>query len=127
MELIVKKCMKCGAIIIAYKDCNCDDCGIKCCGEEMVVLKPNSEEASIEKHIPTYDVIDGEVVISVDHVMEEDHYIEFIAVVSDSKTYIESLKPGENAQIRINYKNINHANIYAYCNKHGLWKNEVNI
>ena len=91
MELIVKKCMKCGAIIIPYKDCTCDGCGIKCCGEEMQELIANSEDASFEKHIPNYEIDQDDISVTVHHVMEKDHYIEFIALVSDTKIYLEKL------------------------------------
>ena len=51
-ELVIKKCVSCGATVKVIEDCNCgDDCGIKCCGEKMTVLQPNSVDASFEKHI----------------------------------------------------------------------------
>ena len=34
-ELILKKCMKCNALVKVLEDCSCDDCGIICCGEPM--------------------------------------------------------------------------------------------
>lgn len=123
MELVVKKCMKCGAIIIPYKDCECEDCGIKCCGEEMKELIANSEDASREKHIPNYEIDQDEISVTVNHVMEKDHYIEFIALVSDTKIYLEKLNPEMNAQVRFKY--IKGATLYAYCNKHGLWMSKI--
>ena len=60
-ELIVKKCMKCGAIVKVIKDCTCENCGIQCCGEQMKVLEPNSVDAAVEKHVPTYEVRDGKI------------------------------------------------------------------
>ena len=123
MELIVKKCMKCGAIIIPYKDCTCDGCGIKCCGEEMQELIANSEDASFEKHIPNYEIDQDEISVTVNHVMEKEHYIEFIALVSDTKIYLEKLYPEMNAQVR--FKHIKGASLYAYCNKHGLWMSKI--
>mgnify|MGYP006338318157 CR=1 FL=1 len=47
-NLIIKKCMSCGAIVKVLKDCTCNNCGIKCCGEEMQILLPNSVDAAIE-------------------------------------------------------------------------------
>ena len=123
MELIVKKCMKCGAVIIPYKDCQCDGCGIKCCGEEMKELIANSEDASREKHIPTYEIAQDEISVAVNHVMEKDHYIEFIALVSDTKIYLEKLYPEMDAQVRFKY--IKGATLYSYCNKHGLWMSKI--
>ena len=48
-ELIIKKCKSCGAMVKVLKDCTCENCGIKCCGEEMEILVPNSVDAAVEK------------------------------------------------------------------------------
>ena len=34
-EYIVKKCLKCGAVVRVIEDCNCDNCSFICCGEYM--------------------------------------------------------------------------------------------
>ena len=56
MDLIIKKCTKCGAIVKVIKDCNCSDCGITCCNEKMKEIKPNTSDGIAEKHKPTYVV-----------------------------------------------------------------------
>lgn len=71
-ELVIKKCSKCNTLIEVIKDCNCDNCSIKCCGEEMIELVPNSVDAAFEKHVPNYEVIDNRIIVTVNHVMEED-------------------------------------------------------
>ena len=38
-KMNIKKCIKCGAYVKVLEDCNCDECGIKCCGKNMVMLK----------------------------------------------------------------------------------------
>ena len=123
VKLNIKRCQKCGATVKVIQDCTCGDCGIKCCGEQMETLISNSVDAAIEKHVPTYEVVGNKVIIKVNHVMEEDHYIEWISVVSDTKEITTKLKPGEKAEIETEY--IPGATIYAYCNKHGLWKTEI--
>ena len=55
--------------------------------------------------------------------METDHYIMWITLVSEGKTTKELLKPGQPAEAKFQY--IPGSVIYAYCNKHGLWKKEV--
>ena len=122
-ELIIKKCMKCGAMVQVLEDCTCENCGIKCCGEQMQALKPNSVDAAIEKHVPTYEVKDGKIFVTVNHVMEEEHYIEWISVVFDNKTCTKYFKPGEESTMHCKY--VPGSTIYAYCNKHSLWKKEV--
>lgn len=122
MKLIVKKCFKCGAEIKILNDCNCDDCGIMCCGEKMRELKPNSVDASIEKHKPTY-VIEGDyIVVTVNHVMESDHYIEWICLLSNNKEEYVYLKPGDKPEAK--FKKCDKFKIYSKCNKHGIWETE---
>ena len=66
---------------------------------------------------------DEEIFVAVNHVMEEDHYIEWISICFENKEYTTYLKPGQKAEV--NYKYIPGSVIYAYCNKHQLWKKEV--
>lgn len=122
-ELKVRKCEKCGAMVRVIEDCHCDNCGIQCCGEKMRELVPNSVDAAIEKHVPTYEIKDGKIFVKVNHVMEEEHYIEWISIVFENMEKITYLKPGENAIAHCKY--VPGSKIYSYCNKHGLWVTEV--
>ena len=47
-ELVIKRCSKCQSLVEVIKDCTSDNCSIKCCGEEMIELAPNSVDASFE-------------------------------------------------------------------------------
>ena len=123
-ELVMKKCKSCGAMIEVLQDCNCPGCGIQCCGKEMEVLVPNSVDAAVEKHVPTYEVIEDEVLVKVNHVMEKEHYIEWIAMVKENRMQRIRLYPEQKAEVYFPY--LAGATLYAYCNKHGLWKAEVN-
>lgn len=122
-ELIIKKCLKCGAIVNVIEDCNCGDCGIMCCGEEMKILKPNTTDAAVEKHIPKYEKVEDEIYVKVNHVMEKEHYIEWIAMVTDNTENIVKLYPEQNAECRFKY--VPGAKLYVFCNKHNLWSTEV--
>ena len=122
-EFIIKQCSSCGAMVKVFKDCTCDNCGIKCCGEEMKVMVPNSVDAAKEKHVPTYQVYGGKIIVRINHVMEADHYIEWIACVNENRERIKYLNSGDVAEVT--FKHIPGSTIYAYCNKHGLWKCEV--
>ena len=121
-ELIIKKCEKCGAIVKVLEDCTCDNCGIKCCGENMKVLIPNSVDASFEKHVPTYEINGDMIEVKVNHVMEDDHFIEWVAIVSEKRECIKYFNPGDKCEVHFRY--IPNSTLYAYCNKHGLWKTE---
>lgn len=122
-ELIIKKCKSCGAVVKVIDNCNCPNCGIVCCGETMDTLIPNTVDAAAEKHIPTYERVEDEIFVKVNHVMEKEHFIEWIALVADNKEYSVKLFPEQNAECRFPY--IPNSTIYAYCNKHALWKMEV--
>jgi superoxide reductase len=58
---------------------------------------------------------------SVPHPMEEKHYIEWIEIIADGRTYRKFLKPGDKPEAEFEIKA---RNIIAgeYCNLHGLWK-----
>ena len=121
--LTIKKCLKCGALVEVLHDCTCENCGIKCCGETMKTFIPNTEEASFEKHMPVYEVVGDEIVVTVPHVMEEEHFIEWIALVDGNSIQKEILVIGKDAKAKFPYKN--GSMVYSYCNKHGLWSVEV--
>lgn len=122
-ELLIKKCNKCGSMVEVYKDCNCLNDDIVCCGEPMQQVKPNSVEASVEKHLPQYEIIGDYIVVTVPHVMEENHYIEFICLKSNKINAKKYFKPFETAKAVFPY--IKGSTIFAYCNIHGLWETEV--
>ena len=122
-ELLLKKCPKCGALIKTIKDCNCEDCGIICCNEIMKPLKSNTVDASIEKHKPQVLIKDNKIIAEVNHVMEEDHYIEWICLLTDEKEEYVYFKPGDKPVAIFN--KTDKGIVYSYCNKHELWQTEL--
>ncbi len=120
-ELVIKKCLKCGAIVKVIEDCNCDNCGIKCGGEGMKELKTNSTDGAIEKHKPEYTIQEDKLVVTVNHVMDSDHYIEWICLVTDDKEEYVYLK----GEPKATFDKVTNGKIYSYCNKHGLWVEEI--
>lgn len=121
-ELILKRCNRCGALIKVINDCNCNNCGIICCDEKMQEIVPNSVDASYEKHIPSYELKDDKIIVKVNHVMDDDHFIEWICFINDKTEEYVYFKSGEKATaVFEKSKGI----LYSYCNKHGLWKKEI--
>lgn len=55
--------------------------------------------------------------------MEKEHYIMWIAQVSENRITRVKLYPGQTTETRFPY--ISGATLYAYCNKHGLWKTTI--
>ena len=116
-------CETCGNVI-GFIDGNPER--LSCCGKPMQLLVPNAVDASKEKHLP-YLIDEGDEVIvkigEVEHPMEEEHYISWVAQVSENETTRIRLHPGEKPEVKL--KKAKNATIYAYCNKHGLWGLEI--
>lgn len=119
-ELIIKQCKNCGATVKVIKG---KESKIMCCGEEMKELIPNSVDAAIEKHVPNCEVKNSKIIVTVNHVMEAEHYIEWISMKQEKGESTVYFKPGDVARAEFEY--IPGSTVYAYCNKHGLWKKEV--
>ena len=99
---------------------------ITCCGKAMEQMMPNTTDASVEKHVPVYEKVEDELVVrvgEVEHPMEKDHYIMWIAQVTENRTTRVRLYPEQATETRFPY--IKGATIYAYCNKHGLWMSKI--
>lgn len=117
------KCPICGNVI-GFIHGNPDN--MRCCGETMKLMEANSTDAVQEKHVPVYKRVEDEIVVNVgeiEHPMEKEHYIMWVAQVTDNQTTRIRLFPEQATTVRFKY--IPNAILYAYCNKHGLWKTEV--
>ena len=119
-------CPRCGNIVEMVHNS-----GVKpfCCGQKMEELIPNTVEASGEKHIPAVRLGEGVVEVnvgSVDHPMEEVHWIEWVQLVTDKGSYRKVLNPGEAPNVKFLLNDEKPEAVYAYCNLHGLWKTELN-
>ena len=117
------KCETCGNIVGLIKN---GGGKLVCCGNPMKKLEANTTEASTEKHIPVAYRKDGKLIVevgSVAHPMTEEHLIEWIAVVGEKGTERIALKPGE--EPKAIFCDNENADVYAYCNLHGLWKVEA--
>ena len=119
-ELILKRCKHCGAIV---KVIEAGSGKYICCKEEMEVITPNSVDIAFEKHVPNYERVGENIHIKINHVMEEDHYIEWILVKMNKENREVLLSPNDVPEMTVPYEK--GAIIYAYCNKHGLWNKVV--
>ncbi len=119
-ELNLKKCRNCGKVVNVMND---NDKKIICCNEAMLDIKSNVEECSIEKHLPNYKITDDKILVEVNHVMEDEHHISFISLVKNDLEITKFLHNELKAMVEFPY--LKGATLYAYCNKHGLWKCDV--
>ncbi len=95
-----------------------------CCGQPMRLMEAKKSDEGKEKHLPVVERDGDRVVVkvgSVEHPMEENHYIEWIEVVADGRVYRKQLKPGDKpeAEFTVDAGGIT---ARAYCNVHGLWQ-----
>ncbi|CPR17209.1 desulfoferrodoxin family protein [Brenneria goodwinii] len=125
---------------------------IICCGEPMVELKPHEPtDAAAEQHLPAMVVSGGfesnalsVTVGAPPHPMDGEHHLEWIYLYTFQGGQIKFIAPGDKPsaifslaesdayvycdravckgnQCKFNCKRGFTA--YAYCNRHGLWKN----
>jgi superoxide reductase len=136
----IYKCTLCGdmiEIILAGKG------DLVCCGQPMLLLNENSTDAAQEKHVPVVETTESQglpvpqksvisvktktgfkvIIGSVPHPMEQAHYIQWIELIADGKSYKEFLKPGMKPEAEFCVK-ASKVIAREYCNLHGLWKAE---
>ena len=123
MELKFYRCEVCGQIIAIVKKTGSP---VMCCGQKMTEIVPCSTDASVEKHVPVYEVKDGKVLVTVgsaEHPMLPEHYIEWIALQTKAGNQRKALKPGDEPKACFPLCDGDEVDaVYAYCNLHGLWK-----
>lgn len=123
-ELIeIYKCSICGNIVEVIHTGKGD---LVCCGQPMEKQNPKTEDAKTEKHVPYIERTDTGILVKIgqnqDHPMEEKHYIEWIQLIADGKSYRSFLKPGDKPQALFTIA-ADTLEAREYCNIHGLWKN----
>jgi len=135
----IYKCEICGNIVeILHTGAG----ELVCCNQPMKLLeentvdaakeKPSSAKATEDRHVPVIEELpanicqgkDGVVIKvgEVDHPMDDDHYIEWIEIITqDGKRGKKFLKPNDKPQVEF-YTRQEVINARAYCNLHGLWR-----
>lgn len=93
---------------------------ISCCGITLPKLEAEEED---EEHTINIERIEDEYVVTMNHPMDKDHLICFMAYVTDSKLRVEKLYPESEALCR--FRICGHGQIYAYCNHHGLYSKRI--
>jgi superoxide reductase len=120
-RLEVYKCDLCGNIIEVLHGGAGE---LVCCGQAMNLLAENTVDAAKEKHVPVVEKTSEGVKVSVGsvaHPMEAKHYIEWIEIIADGKSYRQFLNPGETpeATFKVDAEDVT---AREYCNLHGHWK-----
>ncbi|MBU1600196.1 desulfoferrodoxin [bacterium] len=121
VQLQVYKCNICGNMIEVL---HAGKGELVCCGQPMTLLKENTVNASLEKHVPVIEKTEHGIMVkvgAVTHPMEAKHYIEWIEVVRDGRVRRKFLKPGDVPEAQFG-GTAEGTEARAYCNLHGLWK-----
>ncbi|HNX90927.1 MAG TPA: desulfoferrodoxin [Candidatus Omnitrophota bacterium] len=118
----IYKCTLCGHVVEVAKE---GAPTLVCCGKQMVKLEAKTADTGKEKHVPVVsDIANGVRVVvgSVEHPMEEKHYIKFIEVLTADKVLRAELKAGMKpaAEFLVNKNDI--VGVREYCTVHDLWK-----
>jgi len=116
----IYSCSKCGLILQTLTDGTSTDC----CGDEMELLVGNTKDASLEKHLPVIEKIEGGfkvIVGSIPHPMEEAHYIQWIELNDGDTAQIKFMNPGQEP-VAVFKTDAQEVSERKYFNLHGLWK-----
>lgn len=117
----IYKCDICGNIVYVL---HAGGGTLVCCGQDMQIQIAKTVDEGHEKHVPVIKKTDNGYLVKigeVPHPMEDTHYIEWIELIADGRSYFHFLKPGDTPQAEFG---IDAREIKAreYCNIHGLWQ-----
>ena len=93
---------------------------IICCGLTLPPLEAENED---DEHTIHFEKIEDEYYVTVGHFMTKEHYISFLAAVSDNGVQFVKLYPLGNAEARFKISRVKY--LYAYCIKDGLFRVKV--
>jgi len=122
-RLQIYKCEICGNIVELLHEGKGE---LVCCGQPMKLMPEQTADFKTEKHVPVVEKIDGGVKVkvgSVLHPMQEQHYIEWIQVITKTRSLRKFMKPGDppEAEFKVDCDVLK---TREYCNIHLLWKAE---
>lgn len=120
-RLEIYKCSVCGNIVEVM---HTGAPSLTCCNQKMILQEEGTVDAATEKHVPVIKKIEGGYKVTVgevEHPMLEEHYIEWIQLITDDDVYTKFLKPGEKPEAEFK-TDAEKVTAREYCNLHGNWK-----
>lgn len=112
LKSIIYVCPVCGNVIIGT-----GEAVISCCGISLPSLEAEETDG---QHSIRMEKVEDEYYVTVDHEMTKEHYISFIAAVSDNGFNIVKMYPEGKADARFKINRVKA--LYCYCNRHGLFR-----
>ena len=108
-------CPNCGNVLTALTDTS-----ISCCGKKLLPLEFKKSDVANQL---TVERIENDYFISTDHEMTREHYISFVALISDDTNMMRKQYPEWNLQVRIPI--FAHGRLVWYCTQHGLFYQDL--
>lgn len=105
-------CPLCGNVIFSL-----GESVVSCCG---ISLPPLEAEECDDEHLISVETVEDEYYVTMPHSATKNHYLSFFAGVSDSGLQLVKLYPEATPEARFKMNRVKW--IYAYCNRHGLYK-----
>ncbi len=122
MKTLFYFCPICGNVILRVVNSGVTPV---CCNHPMLELKPNTIDASQEKHVPVITKLgQGHYRVSVGsepHPVTDEHHIDFLYLATEHGGQLRYFTVGESAVADFTDCEDPIIGAYAYCNLHGLW------
>ncbi len=124
-KFAVYKCEVCGNMVEVLE---VGGGTLVCCGQPMNQLEEKTTDQGNEKHVPVVEKTSSGIKVkvgSVPHPMEKEHFIQWVDIITDKKSYKQFLSPEQAPEAEFCDCDLDMNDIVAvreYCNVHGLWK-----
>ncbi len=105
-------CPRCGNGLTAL-----DGAAVSCCGQRLTALEAQKAD---EVHGFRIEESDGDWYVRMEHEMNREHGISFIALLTEDMLMLKKLYPQWCAEAR--FPRYCHGSLYFYCTKHGLFR-----
>lgn len=104
-------CQNCGNIITSTSEAE-----VSCCGRKLTALiaKPSDDI-----HHLNVETVENDYYITFSHEMSKEHYLNFIAYVTNDRILFVKLYPEQSGEVR--FPKLYGGKLYFGCNQHGLW------
>ncbi len=116
-------CPICGNVIFSVGNALISCCGIQLLPLEVENQHEENNDHFINEHKINIENIEDEIFVSINHPMEKNHFISWIASITFDSIVITKLYPEQNAECR--FKRRGQQKIFTYCNRHGLFEVKV--
>ena len=108
-------CPVCGNVLFSRGDAL-----ISCCGIRLPALEAEEPDAA---HRMDVQRVEDEIYVSSAHPMGKDHNLSFIAYMTPDRCEMKALYPEGSAEVRFFFRGA--GRLYYYCNRHGLFMQEI--